>query len=708
MAVKLNEQSRNFPSFSANDVDYLFEGNRVIVCRFLSSMDAQQSLVIRLLKADEEVERSTVSLLGRHHLECRYHIRTSIPWFTSVYIPMRSTVKFESDFLLALEANISQLRPPSRRHKTVANAHPLGSIEENVNTLSLYRKCDAVALRSPAFRRCIAFEIKPKTCLKSCSPFVKEQNCIKLRRNRFQIVQAYKDAKKHKNRPETTLTEYQSKHSNSSHVDDSYSGCANRIRRSLHDLSLAPKNYLRLFDNGLAISGWGEGNLGPLDSCCRNFLSNARGYSGQFDSLGFGHAHNETTNTETAVLLDALATILAGEDILQRIMCMQKLDVLDVEGASAVFSRLVDMNDGETAKALHKVEVCMTEPFDDDLLRALQQRHVMPRSGDKDYESLDKEGCASFNARTATLPTATPQLCGKYRILDLLNQLELLAINNELDLATRRHRGLQANEWVKELSEDDCAQLLKLWLMALAAKDCSVTISLCNLTEEIVHSEGLSSTESYSAGIKEEGLAIQTPPTASVKSITDLAVSVSMASRTTRPHNGDDNSTCPRQNCAGDTLGGWTITQKQTETHCGIITLTGNNISVSDDDEAGCGGDIDSTANPSENQKETASVHLSEQLFSDGDYSQQSVDIGNERVDGGKIPKATSTASSIKKDPHGRTSRASITLAYTVSIIDAGPKPASKIIEKAAVEDEICRIATEMEREEAKLAGTFP
>jgi len=54
-------------------------------------------------------------------------------------------------------------------------------------------------------------------------------------------------------------------------------------------------------------------------------------------------------------LMEVLADVLAREEILGHILCLQQLDLLDIEGAAMVLDRLVEVCDGQEDKALQLI-----------------------------------------------------------------------------------------------------------------------------------------------------------------------------------------------------------------------------------------------------------------------------------------------------------------------------------------------------------------
>lgn len=140
--------------------------------------------------------------------------------------------------------------------------------------------------------------------------------------------------------------------------------------------------------------------------------------------------------------MQVLASILLHETILDRLLALQALDVLDVEGAGLVMGRLTELCGGDQDEALRLIDQAEARPVE-----------VCPSAV---AASSDISGISAISAISARLTGWRESMA-----------------DDEVEEQRR-----QALACVAGLTKEECVELLHRWLVALGACDCSLMISL--------------------------------------------------------------------------------------------------------------------------------------------------------------------------------------------------------------------------------------
>lgn len=299
------------------------------------------------------------------------------------------------------------------------------------------RAWDASAVRHPWFaeilpnchslhvpRQCVepfpmvSFELKVKGGLPHSSPLIhSSRRRLKLAHSRYSLVQAFKQIIGNDHAP----SKYDPR--------DLCSGRRERVSLALAELLRRPGNNLSVRINGSLVFPTSLARHSSV-MCEEVLAACACAPSGQS-------------------IVNKLCELLCSEDAAARLERMQSIDLIDVEGASKIMDRLSHLT-GNEEQALALVEESMGSFFPFDLC-ALS----MWTSGTwLDTESATRLFGADISA---------------------LMQLQVSSRNSdeELDLAYDR-----ASALVEAMSAASCVALLRLWQVALAAKDASIVLTL--------------------------------------------------------------------------------------------------------------------------------------------------------------------------------------------------------------------------------------
>ncbi|KAK7291204.1 hypothetical protein RIF29_06159 [Crotalaria pallida] len=224
------------------------------------------------------------------------------PLLGSKYIDAGVHVPVSREFLESVEKNVISQRPSWR-----------------VDAAGVDARCDFGLLMSDhsLFAHgtqesgpCISVEIKPKCGFLPFSRFLSEGTAIKRRITRFEMHQALK------------LHQGEISQQSAYNPLDLFSGSKERIHKAIRDLFSTPQNNFRVFLNGSLILGGLGGVAKTTNSCI------AKAFEEELKSVfqaGSGHCMEN--------LFTLIAETLQKSGVLDRLLEVQKLDAIDIEGA---------------------------------------------------------------------------------------------------------------------------------------------------------------------------------------------------------------------------------------------------------------------------------------------------------------------------------------------------------------------------------------
>ncbi|KAI7755417.1 hypothetical protein M8C21_027724, partial [Ambrosia artemisiifolia] len=159
---------------------------------------------------------------------------------------------------------------------------------------------------------CISVEIKPKCGFLPTSRFIREENAAKRRISRFRLHQILKF--------------HQKKISQISEYDplDMFSGSKGRVVKSVKDLFLTPQNNFRVFLNGRLVFGSLGGEVDDTNTQIAEAFE---------DTLKVFFKADDDGGMHIPEFLQLVAGAVSESGILDRLLQVQKLDAIDIEGA---------------------------------------------------------------------------------------------------------------------------------------------------------------------------------------------------------------------------------------------------------------------------------------------------------------------------------------------------------------------------------------
>lgn len=365
-----------------------------------------------------------------------YYIRDVIKPLLGHYVDVPEVVELDWTFLALLrEQTLSDgIVPASRMDQWNILSHgPYNSVPvPKAHLLRNYRYSEEGVSS-------ITVEIKPKAGYKAFSPLVDSLNRVKFSKTRFEILQ-----KLH-------CTGYISKgwdQNNHSIVEpssycpiDLFSKDTNDVMRAVSNMIETPQNNLRVWFEDTLLLGHDSSEVKEV-----LFLKAIQLLSSQNEcTVEFG-SYRALFSQVFATLV---STVLLKEELLDKLLTLQRLDVVDADGAILVYERLRELCGDEADEILDSPSPLRT---------AGNRQHCILRKSPfrkpLDCPALDSlvREIEYFSLR---LDTAQPSL------VDLDASLERCKCH------------------VGSLSREACVLLLKNWLLSLAMCDISFFLQLC-------------------------------------------------------------------------------------------------------------------------------------------------------------------------------------------------------------------------------------
>ncbi|KAG8377825.1 hypothetical protein BUALT_Bualt08G0073900 [Buddleja alternifolia] len=289
-----------------------------------------------------------VSAPTREAAEQLYVQKVMCPLLGPEHVDSGIRVPVSREFLEAVESNVLCQRPSWRVDAAKVNTlcdsvlviadhsiFPHGSFTllqfySTVRHLFLYRSCysflslimykETCSVVSGIFKEdfCVSIEIKPKGGFLPTSEFIAEENAIKRSVTRFKMHQ--------------TLKLHQGKISQISKYDplDLFSGCKDRVQKAIKSLILTPQNNFRVFLNGSLVFG----EMGGAADTAGCTIDQA------FDD-GLKRVIPAKDGMHKKYFLELVAEATFKSGLLNRLLEVQKLDAVDIEGAIHAYYDIV-------------------------------------------------------------------------------------------------------------------------------------------------------------------------------------------------------------------------------------------------------------------------------------------------------------------------------------------------------------------------------
>ena len=279
----------------------------------------------------------------------------------------------------------------------------------------------------------VSLEIKPKAGYRTFSPLVSPTRRAKFETTRFVLLQnCYHDGKLSRGWMPESLTAQPTRISSYDPLD-LFSLDISRIKRALGALLAEPQNNLIVRVNEMIVV---NENLHHLTVEEWELVRDALGLSSTDDCKDH--------------LLNMAAAVLCAEVFLSKILSLQRLDILDADGAICVYNRLVDLCGGSC----------------DDAELLIDSLHHVATSSSKQPHNLLKESPLD----PPTDYEGISRLCMEVENFSYLLGKDRSSLPSESVQDGFRKRALDI---VSTLSMDECRYLLQIWLISLTVCDLS-------------------------------------------------------------------------------------------------------------------------------------------------------------------------------------------------------------------------------------------
>ncbi|CAJ1940334.1 unnamed protein product [Cylindrotheca closterium] len=383
------------------------------------------------------------------------------------YIDVPATIHLEWSFVAALKQQtmehgcIPDARKSSWNLPPKINGDSLGSdnMERQVRAQLIpdYRMLPVTPTKDddthliPA-TAVLSVELKPKAGYLACSPLVQPKHRIKYQHSRYVLKQKlYQLEQQEVIRSGWSSADGQVQQS---HFDplNLYSGDPERIQKAIQELFRCPQNNLRVTCNKqLFLSKEKDGSPAYSENAemlSQDILSEWIG--------GVGSSSLDVLSTMMINISNWLVGVFQQETVLQRLQKLQKLDIVDADGAILLYHRLVELCKGSHEEAQSLLDNVMT------MLR--KETDGTPPLEDSPFAWSQTNDSDDF----------LPNFCRKIKEFEksLLEVAPKLPPEKFLD-----HHHEEMMKMIQSMDSSDCQYLLWNWLLSLTLNDISIFVT---------------------------------------------------------------------------------------------------------------------------------------------------------------------------------------------------------------------------------------
>lgn len=428
----------------ASEWIYLAEGGKHAIFAY-DGKEEWKGRVLRIAKVDlahscTAARSRTCKLLDEE--DSLFYIRDVVGPLLVPYVDIPEKTHLEWEFVASLrDRTLSEgVIPASRRSGWARAKRKLEDIPSHAvaHLLWNYRQMRHLPLK----RSYLCIEVKPKAGYTAFSPLVNPQNRVKYQSTRFEVLQQLHcngyiskgwHTRSKDQPPELSLYD----------PLDLFSNDAYRVKRALCDLVTTPQNNMKV---------WMDDN--PLLGADMNQIIDNL-YESALDGLFCPedrHCHSRASFFDT--LASYMTHIFLQEELLAKLLRLQRLDVVDADGAILIYERLRELCGKDADGFL-------------DSPSPLKQRNETGGNHILSWSPFQKPSdCPALDALIDEID------CFSTRLKSLSNCQ--LPSSDIMDQALERSKST-----LKSLSRDACVYLLKNWLLSLAMCDVSFFLILC-------------------------------------------------------------------------------------------------------------------------------------------------------------------------------------------------------------------------------------
>eukprot|EP01038_Epipyxis_sp_PR26KG_P004799 gene4799-6727_t len=447
------------------DWEIIAEGNHhaVLRIRMINDNKKNDKWLLKISKIDESFQ---VNQWERND-DNKFISNNFLLWFTENYINLPIAILLESQVFIN---NLNYLLNNSTisNRKEIRSISPYAYLEPNFNFIQRKSINFQYSTLNDFQKHTIGIEIKVKCGLKSTSPFIYNENkpylLIKYKCSKFKLMQMYKESQKLKNHSNQYSVNWGNFESISEYnPSELCSQNSEYIKNNLNILINNPQNNFKFTFNGQHIHGWNIYDKDAIRKCCDVFLNK-------------NNDHNNDMSLD--IIIDLLTKILAKESVLKKIQLLQKLDLIDSEGCDEIYRRLIQLIiEDQTAYndvnefSYNQAEIIAKKHIIDSLCEPLNPLY---------YDLMCDFECVNDNY--ANIEFKNHVLFQKYVVNGNIPMIVLSLIQHQIIdyscVETVKMKSIGGWGLLEGLSIQDCVLLLKLWMIALIAKDASIMLAM--------------------------------------------------------------------------------------------------------------------------------------------------------------------------------------------------------------------------------------
>jgi hypothetical protein len=332
---------------------------------------------------------------------------------------------------------------------------PTGSLVLDYRKLPASIMVEDDVLLVPARRQQLCIEVKPKAGYLSRSPLVHPHHRVKFTKSRFFLLQALQQQGYWKKGWATKSASGMKR----SHYEplDLFSNDTARMHRAIERLVESPQNNLKVWYNNEAVTKNSTLDRNAMEKVLMEVTSS------------YAKSEKDERHIELdfcALVSNLLVSVLDHETVLGKLQTIQKLDILDVDGAILVSDRLVALCGGCELEAEKVISDGLQGEGDRKGIHSLLSASPFHLSCCED-DSIVFKLCQTTERFQEVLSGFDDPLFPPASVLDEF-------YSEALDL-------------VAKLSVEECVFLLSNWLLSLAMCDVSIFVTfeqLCSSKEE--------------------------------------------------------------------------------------------------------------------------------------------------------------------------------------------------------------------------------
>jgi hypothetical protein len=402
-------------------------------------------------------------------------------WFSDQYISDCMLVDLSREWLDSITRKMNDLRPKGRKKKPL-HLFPVGYIESNILLFPPLSSSPRVSLSPPRPSMTMGWEIKLKSGLKSISTFLPPSNYAKLFYSRYYVTQYYKEFTA--NQSPLHQLEW-GQFSEKSFYQPNHLCSTNPclIQKAVNQLIHTPQNNLGVFLNGSRCYGWDISDKSCFHQSLQQFFQPLLPID--FSSRD-SFSSSQSSSSSSPILLQKLITkvyssIIYSESVMKSIEKLQTLDFVDAEGIALFYEKGNSFYSNNRIKFEEDLLGYMSRPLDDSMLKLssiFYEYHYRSKVSEQSERGQREQQVQSLQFSSSL---------SKLILLALQRNPETDHSSSESmsypslssDFPQWREELLQKSlQLLEELSISDIFYVLKLWMLASIAKDCSIMITI--------------------------------------------------------------------------------------------------------------------------------------------------------------------------------------------------------------------------------------